>query len=698
MLIMDHSLHRTSWKALLAPALPIAALTGLSALGLHACGGGVQTPPSAPAASAEATAPTPAAPPAPVLDASVPLLPQPVTSFGAAVYGGDLYVLGGYHGKPHGYSREGQSGDLYRARVGDSSSTWEKLPGIEPMQSLSMVAHDSGLVRIGGMRATNRSGEPSHLLSTAEVALFSPADASWSELPALPAPRSSHDAAILGDTVYVLGGWQLAGGADSATWHDTGAALSLAEDGATWKPFEVPFQRRALGVAAAGGRIIAVGGMSAAGEVSRRVDLYDPASGSWTRGPDYPAPAFGIALAGVGDAVYASGMDGTVYRLDIARAGADWEAAGTLAFPRFFHRIEATDDALLMLGGILGMNSTARVRAVERVPLSGDGDDDSARITRFTLAAPGPAKNRMGLFLHRHTLYGFGGNRSLGQHDFEPDDFLDDAYALNLGSLTWQSMAAFPTKRQTMQTALNDGGKAGATGFAIGGFGHDGEMARTFADAFVYDFEHDAWKSNGEVLPAPRSQFGLARRDDALWIFGGLDYDPTRGDDDQFRHLVDVLRAPVSDLSSGFQPSGVTLPQPRRAFGGALLGERYYLVGGMRENFQFVESCDVYDFESETWSQIPAPRSVRISAQLIPLDGKLYLVGGSSRDASGALAPDPSIEMFDPDTGRWSLVIDELPVVTKHMRAFAYGTRLLVYSAHSERDEVHLMLVDPGSR
>jgi N-acetylneuraminic acid mutarotase len=712
---MNHTLYHPG-QSVAGPTLSAILLSAVMGLGAHACGGAARPErsaaplPGAPVPEAgEAAAPGALAPP-PLRHSDMLLMPRPVTSFGATLHDGWLYVLGGYAGQPHQYDREGQSGALQRIRVagaaagssgtlGVGAGTWEDLPGVEPLQSVALVAHRDFLVRVGGMRATNAPGEPEHLVSTAEVARYRPGDARWEPLPPLPDHRSSHDAVVLDGTLYVLGGWRLEGGSHGASWPRDGLALNLGEldqpdRQPRWRSFPVPFQRRGLAVAAVAGRVVAIGGMDPDGEMSRRVDVYDPRTGAWTRGPDYPAPAFGVAAAAVGDRIYASAMDGTVYSL--APREERWQAVTTLAFPRYFHRLQAVDGELLAIGGMLGVRQGGRVRAIERLALA---ETRAPSIARFTLDAPGPAKNRQGVFLRDSTLYVFGGNRSLEQHDFEPDSFLAEGHKLQLGALAWQPMAEFPIRRQTMQTIVGPKGDAGDAGFAVGGFGHDGKVARTFSETFVYDFEDDAWQPRPGTLPAPRSQFGLAQHQGQLWVFGGLDYDPNRSSpSDEFRHPLNVLKAPLADAAAGFQNAGIDLPQPRRAFGGALLGDRYYLVGGMRENFQLVTSCDVYDFATKAWATIPAPRHTRISPQLVALGGKLYLAGGVSNRGGDDSSPDPSIEVFDPKTGRWSVLIEELPVVTNHMRMLPYGDHLLLYSAHSPDDEVHVLLVHPGSR
>ena len=110
-------------------------------------------------------------------------------------------------------------------------------------------------------------------------------------------------------------------------------------------------------------------------------------------------------------------------------------------------------------------------------------------------------------------------------------------------------------------------------------------------------------------------QFGLALHDGALWVFGGLDFDFSRGESEQFQHPLAVLKAKPGEP---FAEAGVSLPHARRAFGGALLDGRYYLVGGMAEGFGKVASCEVFEFASARWSELACPK-LRISPQLVAL-------------------------------------------------------------------------------
>ena len=74
----------------------------------------------------------------------------------------------------------------------------------------------------------------------------------WSALPPLPAPRSSHMAAVVNGVLYVAGGWDLDGDPAEATWATTLDALDLSDVEAGWRSLPAPFRVRGLGVAMAG--------------------------------------------------------------------------------------------------------------------------------------------------------------------------------------------------------------------------------------------------------------------------------------------------------------------------------------------------------------------------------------------------------------------------------------------------------------
>ena len=315
---------------------------------------------------------------------------------------------------------------------------------------------------------------------------------------------------------------------------------------------------------------------------------------------------------------------------------------------------------------------------------------------------PGESKNRQVAFLRGHELYLFGGNRSTGQHDFGPDDFTREGWVLNLATFKWSGAAEYPAERQSMRGVLQ---AEGDHGFTVGGFGTGGRgalegEAGTFAEAFAYSFEGNAWNTQMfEDIP-PRSQFLLAKRDGGLWIFGGQYTDENATSEGGTVYTTEVFRSEaVAGSEKGpirFSDAGVSLPFGRCAFAGATLGDQVYFVGGMREDFELLEVCHRFDFETQEFSVMPSPNAPRLGAKLVPLDGKLYLIGGYTRGEHDRLTPERSIEFFDPASQTWSLHSAALPDDNRHIHAFAYQGRLMVFTTHFEGEsKARVTLIEP---
>jgi hypothetical protein len=290
-------------------------------------------------------------------------LPEAVTSFGAAVNDGCLYVFGGHRGERHQYSADLVSGSLHRLRL-TQGSTWERLASAEPAQGTALVAHRHFLYRVGGMAARNAAGQKSDLYSTASISRYDVRRRLWEEYTPLPDARSSHDATVLGDVLFVGGGWRLSGAAGKADWHDVVLSLDLRHPDASWRAFPQPFERRGLALAGLGTRLYFLGGMTPTNGTCLEVDVLDTASGKWSTGPllpDGPMKGFGCSATTQNGRIYYSGMKGEVYQL--SAPGDAWVAVGTLRHPRFFHRLVPAGAHHLLAAG--GEDSGGKLNSLE---------------------------------------------------------------------------------------------------------------------------------------------------------------------------------------------------------------------------------------------------------------------------------------------------------------------------------------------
>jgi N-acetylneuraminic acid mutarotase len=311
-----------------------------------------------------ATVATPSNVPAPYAE-----LPEPLNSLGAAVAGSYLYVYSGHIGATHKYDKGSQSPHFRRLDLRERK-TWEELPVGPAVQGLPLVTYKGQLIRTGGMQARNAKGETEDLISLTDAAIYNPQSKTWTALPAMPEGRSTHDAVVLGDHLYVVGGWSMPGGhANESEWNDSILRLNLTSTDKGWEKIETPFARRALAAATYQGKVYAIGGLTDGGDVVREVDVFDPATGQWSTGPELPGgkmQGFAPSAFEVGGHLYANGMDGDVYRL--TSDGAGWESLGKLAQGRLTHRLlpGIAGDLLIVGGSAKG----ELLKSIESFPLA----------------------------------------------------------------------------------------------------------------------------------------------------------------------------------------------------------------------------------------------------------------------------------------------------------------------------------------
>jgi len=303
------------------------------------------------------------------IETQLPDVPQGITSFGAAVDGDSIYVYGGHWGGAHHYWKEGQSNELLRLNLREGKA-WEKLASGPRRTGTAMVAHGGKLYRIGGFEARNAEAEEADLHSMDDVQRYDPATDKWEEFVPMPLPRSSHDAAVLGDTIYVVGGWNLQQRGDGK-FLDTMLTLDLKADKPQWKVAAVPFKRRALSIAAHNGKLYAIGGMQETGGPSTAVDVYDPATQTWSKGPalyGQPMEGFGNTSFEIGGKLTAITRSGAIQQL--SADGKSWAITGYLKHPRFFGRLLPISDnrGIVIAGADMGsgkVNATEVIGEIE---------------------------------------------------------------------------------------------------------------------------------------------------------------------------------------------------------------------------------------------------------------------------------------------------------------------------------------------
>ena len=288
-------------------------------------------------------------------------LPQATASFGAVASDGWLYVYGGHISPTHTYFTEAVSGRFDRLRL-TGEPVWEELPAGPPAQGLNLTVHKGKIYRVGGMTPLNKKGEPSDNHSIADVARFDPATKQWESLSPLPEPRSSHDVVVIGDQLYVAGGWNMTG--KTQAWAGNMFVMDLAANTPSWTTIPQPFERRALMAAVLNGKLYVIGGINSNEEVERTVSIYETKTKQWSEGPLLPegnilgfAPAAGVHQG----SLYVSIANGNLLRLN--KSGTAWEKAGS-STPRLAHRLASRGDTILVIGGANNGKNSDLIEAV----------------------------------------------------------------------------------------------------------------------------------------------------------------------------------------------------------------------------------------------------------------------------------------------------------------------------------------------
>jgi N-acetylneuraminic acid mutarotase len=293
-----------------------------------------------------------------------PSMPEPASSFGAVACDGWLYLYGGHVVDTHSYDTQSVSGRFSRLNLANHQS-WEPLPGGPALQGLNLATWHGKIYRVGGMNPHNKPDQPEDVRSVADCACFDPANQTWTKLPDMPEPRSSHDVVVVGNQLIVIGGWTLKGDPDDAHWLDSVVTLDLAAAKPQWKSFKQPFERRAFIAASYHGKAYVIGGFGDDSEPTKRVDIYDPATDRWTAGPQLPGGeinGFGAAACIAGDRLYVSVADGHLYELD--EKDDEWVTIAR-TMPRIVHRLVANGSQILVIGGSAGKKQSALIEAVQ---------------------------------------------------------------------------------------------------------------------------------------------------------------------------------------------------------------------------------------------------------------------------------------------------------------------------------------------
>lgn len=251
-----------------------------------------------------------------------------------------------------------------------------------------------------------------------------------------------------------------------------------------------PEARTEVAGAALAGRVAVVGGLTADGRASARVDLYDPRRDRWVRLPDLPEARHHAMAATRGGRLYVVGG----HRPRSVGAGpADtgwvlfdrrWRPLPRMPEPRAAGGAAIVRNRLYVIGGLAGTEPRALATASLHL--------DLRTLTWRPFRGVDPPREHLGVTALAGTIYAIGGRTG------DPSTNVAAAEAYDTVRRAWSRLPDAPTAR-----GGNGAARAGRQVVVIGGEAPDG----TIAPVEAFDPRAGAWRS----LPAsPRPRHGAA--------------------------------------------------------------------------------------------------------------------------------------------------------------------------------------------
>jgi N-acetylneuraminic acid mutarotase len=255
--------------------------------------------------------------------------------------------------------------------------------------------------------------------------------------------------------------------------------------------------RQELAVAAANGRLYAIGGISG-NSVLSSVEEYDPPTNRWRFVAPLPETLHHPAAAVVDDIIYVIGgyrtlaFDPTsaVYRYD-PRSDL-WTRVASLPSPRGALAAAVIDGRIYAVGGNPGGNALTMY------------DPMADRWT--SLAAMPTAREHLAAVAAGGKLYVAGGRQPRNVAALEVYDPATDR---------WGALSPLPTARSGLAAAVT-----GARMYVFGGEGNPFSPTGVFEQNEAYDIGSDTWRTD-TAMPTPRHGIGAAVIDDRIYIPGG---------------------------------------------------------------------------------------------------------------------------------------------------------------------------------
>ena len=221
-------------------------------------------------------------------------LAQPRSRLAFTLAGDRLFALGGERG-----GEILSEASIYNLRVNEWSTVAD-LPA--PRSNAAAAPHDGQIFVAGGSSPADQGNDAAPVVQDTFFA-YTIATDRWQILAPLPNPLAGAALVTAADGLYLVGGW------DGVAMRDEVWRLPFADEGPAghWELVtRLPVPRAFLGAALVGEKLYVVGGYDGQQELND-ADLLDLATGDWQRLPPLSTPRGGMTLVYDGLALFALG-------------------------------------------------------------------------------------------------------------------------------------------------------------------------------------------------------------------------------------------------------------------------------------------------------------------------------------------------------------------------------------------------------
>ena len=230
----------------------------------------------------------------------------------------------------------------------------------------------------------------------------------------------------------------------------------------------------------------------------------------------------------------------------------------------------------------------------------------------------------------------------------------------------WAHKADMPTVRSDLSLSVVNN-----LIYAMGGW--DGKERLTTVE--IYDPSNNTWKK-GTDMPIPREQFATAVVNGKIYLFLGNSVVKRRG-----KVILKTLNTvEVYDPAADAWEQKANGPTGRHKICAVPLNGKVYVLGGGSNVGGGGNLLEIYDLATDKWEKGPKLIEGRWAQSAAALNGKIYVFGGFRKENHQV----EIVEEFDPATNQWTKKA-EMPTPRYHagVHAPVAGGKIYLIGGHA---------------